>query len=192
MRVAIALEESGLPYEVVPIDLNREEQRSPEFLALNPMGRVPVLVDDADSARPFALTQSNAILFYVAERAPGRLFPEKDPISRALTYERFFFFLTDVIAPSHAAFQLRRSDQQHASSVLDQRSISALSTTERFLNEGPFMAGEHFSVADIAAYTITLATRRHLDWVRLPQLTQWFDRIGKRPSVGQGLRAFDI
>ena len=106
IRAAIALEEAGLPYTVRSVDLANGEHRSAAYLALNPAGKVPVLVESQENGPPVVITQSNAIILYAAERAPGRLLPD-DSLARSVVYERFFFFVTDVIAVSHAAFFLR-------------------------------------------------------------------------------------
>jgi GST-like protein len=130
LRVSVALEEAALPYVVRRVDLRRGEQRQPEHLALNPVGQVPTIVVNREHGQsPLIVSQSNAILFYIAERVPGRLISDVYPILRARTYERFFYFLTDVIAPSHSAFALRSIAPSNESAFLDQRSMAARRTT---------------------------------------------------------------
>jgi glutathione S-transferase len=119
LRAAIALEEAMVPHTVRHVDLRSGEHRRAAYLALNPAGQVPTMVDRSDEASPFVLSQSNAIIFYAAARAPGRLLPEHEGQERAIAYERFFFFVTDVIAPSHAAFILRRQNAVEAPGLLD-------------------------------------------------------------------------
>lgn len=191
LRVAIALEEAGLPYRPVRLDLRRGEHRTAEFLALNPDGKVPVIVDRVDGDEVLVLTQSNAILFYVAEAASETLFPVGGTRRRVVAYERFFYFLTDVIAPSHAAFQLRASGVKDSSPQgLDLRAMKALSVAERFVKTSEFIAGETFTLADIAAVTIAFAVERHIDWSELPQLRRWYQAVMARPSVIRGFAAF--
>jgi GST-like protein len=193
LRVSIALEEAALPYVVRRVDLRRGEQHRPEHLALNPMGKVPtIVVNEKRGKPPFVLAQSNAILFYVAERVPGRLLFDDAPESRARMYERFFFFLTDVIAPSHSAFVLRSIAPGDQAELLDQRSVAALVRAEAFLADSRYMAGENFTLADIAALTITVAHTARMDWGQLPRLRQWFGDVQTRPTVERGLRAFDM
>jgi GST-like protein len=99
----IALEEAHLPYTVRHVDLHAGQQRQLPFLALNPRGQVPVLVrHSADD--PFVLTQSSAITMFAAACAPDALLPGGSQGEVAAIQERFFFFVTDVIAVSHAAF----------------------------------------------------------------------------------------
>lgn len=84
LRVTVAMEELGLPYAVCRIDLRGGEQRRAPFLALNPDGHVPVLVDRTEPGHPLVIAQSNAILFYLCGLRPGVLLPVDDP--RALTW----------------------------------------------------------------------------------------------------------
>jgi GSH-dependent disulfide-bond oxidoreductase len=151
-----------------------------------------IVVNEKRRKPPFVLSQSNAILFYVAERVPGRLFFDHAPELRARTYERFFFFLTDVIAPSHAAFVLRSIAPANQSELLDQRSVAALVQAEAFLAHSRYMAGESFTLADIAAFTIATAHGARMEWGHLPRLRQWFEDVQARPTVNRGLRAFDV
>jgi GST-like protein len=190
IRAAIAVEEAGVSYTPKLVNLARGGHQGVEYLALNPAGKVPVLVEMEEGRGPFVLTQSNAIIFYAAGKAAGRLLPDNDR-GRAIVFERFFFFVTDVIAVSHAAFSLRTSKAREGQKILEDRVLSALETTERYLAHDAFMAGKTFSAADIAAFTIILSAKSDLPWSKLPRLEQWFDRIAGRPSVQRGLQAFN-
>ena len=191
LRVAIALEELKLPYRVVGVDLERSEQQSPEFLALNPFGQVPVLIDRSSPGAPHVLAQSSAILLHLASLRPGRLIPS-DAARRAMTMERFFFFLVDVIAVSHQAFWLKsKGGDAAAIEALDQRAITALRHAERFDPASRFIAGDSFTIADIAGLTIARYYEHAIDWAALPGLRDWLTRVTSRPAVARGLRAFD-
>ena len=189
-RVTIALEEAGVPYIVRRIDLARGYHRSPEHLALNPAGKVPTIVDRSVDGRPFVLSQSNAIMLHIADRVPGRLLPAMDPRRRALVLERFMYFVTDVIAVSHAAFASKTNG--HNATFLESRSLAALEFAEGFLSDARFVAGDVFSLADISAFTIALACRKQLDWTGLPRLERWFAEVEGREAVRRGMRAFDV
>lgn len=93
-----------MPYVARHIDLRRGEQRRPEFVALNPAAKVPVMIESADVRTPLVLSQSNAIMLSAAEKAPGSLLLHDDPALRAIALERYFYFVTDVIGPGHAGF----------------------------------------------------------------------------------------
>jgi GST-like protein len=190
IRAAIALEEAGLSYMPKLVDLSSGEHQGFDHLALNPLGKVPVLVEKQDGREPFILTQSNAIIMYAAGKASGRLLPDNDR-NRAIVLERFFFFVTDVIAVSHAAFSLRGSDAQQAQKILTDRMLATLETAETYLVHDEFIAGQTFSAADIAGFTITRSVKSDLPWPKLPNLRRWFERIEARPAVNRGLQAFD-
>lgn len=190
IRAAIALEEAGLSYTSKVVDLASFAHQGADHLALNPLGKVPVLVETAEGRKPFVLTQSNAIILYAAGKASGRLLPENDR-DRIIVLERFFFFVTDVIAVNHAAFSLRVSNAQEAQKILMDRMLATLETAERYVAQDEFIAGAAFSAADIAAFTIIKSVEADLPWPKLRNLRGWFERIESRPSVKRGLEAFD-
>jgi GST-like protein len=190
IRAAIALEEAGLAYTPKLVDLSRGEHMGVDHLALNPAGKVPVLAEKEEGREPFILTQSNAIILYAAEKAAGRLLPENDR-DRATALERFFFFVTDVIAVSHAGFSLRATSARDGQKILEDRVLATLETAERYVVHDEFMAGKTFSAADIAGFTITQSVKSDLPWSKLPNLRRWFERIEGRPAVKRGLQAFN-
>jgi len=189
IRAAIALEEAGLAYTVRLVDLSKGQHQGADHLALNSAGKVPVLVERKGDEPLFVLTQSNAIIFYAAEKAPERLLPTAAG-HRATVYERFFFFVTDVIAPSHCAFFLRGQGLSDGSARLVERMLSTIEVAEQFVSADAYMAGSCFSIADIAAYSIMSSVETDIPWERLPNLRRWFDRVALRPSVVRGLQAF--
>ena len=180
LRVSVALDEAEIPYIVRKLDLGRSEHRTPEHLSRNPVGKVPTLVECFRDGRVLTLSQSNAILMYAAEGSPPRL---------TLVLQRFFYFVTDVIAVSHAGFATKNNGGDQ--SFLDGQSLGALAFAESFLENSTFMAGEAFSLADIAAFTIALSYQSRLEWDRLPKMRRWFDQVAARESVQRGMRAFD-
>ena len=190
-RAAIALEEAGIPYRARVVDLYGGEHRETTFLELNPAGKVPVLMDRS-SVQPFVLSQSNAVVLYAAELAPGRLLSVTDRKARAHAYERYFYFLTDVIAVGHAAFSLRGPDDAASRHILNSRMLAALAFAERFASASRYIAGDTFTIADVAAVTITASVAGQLDWDELPHLKRWFDEVMSRPSVSRGMSAFAL
>ena len=188
LRAAIALEESGIAYTARRLDLYAKEHHGPAFLALNPAGKVPTLIDHGTTPA-LIINQSNAIIQYADAKAPGRLAPAQPGPERIRVIDRYFFFVTDVIAPSHAAFFLHQAGQDKAAAIIDLRVIEQLTYAESFLTAG-FMAGAQFSMADISAFTIATAFRDRLEWKELAQLSRWFDSVEARPAVQRGLNAF--
>lgn len=182
------MEEAGIPYTARRLNLQANEQRDLSYLALNPAGKVPTLVDHS-STPPLVINQSNAIIQFADAKAPGRLAPAHRGPKRDRVFDRYFFFVTDVIGPSHAAFSLRQAGFNDAATVIDQRVIEQLVYSERFLTDD-FMAGDQFSMADISAFTIAASFRDRLDWAVLSRLSRWFDAIEARPAVQRGLKVF--
>lgn len=190
LRAAVALEEAGLAYRPVRVDLRSGEHQGPAYLARNPAGKVPIISVDAGFGEPLIITQSNAIILYAAERSEGRLLPDA-PASRARTLERFFFFVTDVVAPGMASFQLRRGGMAEAALLLEGRAQAMFESSEHFLDGGPYLAGSDFSIVDIVAVTIASAYEKTIPWTALPRFKAWYDRVLDRPAVHRGLHVFD-
>lgn len=194
IRVAVALEEAGLPYRVRKIDLSKGEQRNPEYLGLCPFGRVPTIIDDqGPHGQRLVLTQSNAILVYLGEKS-GHLLP-KEGYLRIVTLEWLFLFVTDVIAPNHQRFHLQQAlgpDLPAAvTRELNRRSLSMYNHVDTQLRRFPFIAGEDLSIADIAGYTITAAIRDHLPWNSLTHVRRWFQTLAQRPGFQRGAGIFN-
>lgn len=189
IRAAIALDEAGIPYTVKRLNLAAGEQQSEQHRVLNASGKVPVLVEYRSNGS-FVLTQSNAIMLFAAERSENKLMPV-DPVARARVYERFFYFLTDVIAVSHSAFRLEQIGASAQASHINELARTSLIEAERFLESTGFMAGDTFSLADIAAFTIASAFSSNIQWANHPALMRWFQAVARRPAVVHGLKAFE-
>jgi GST-like protein len=182
VKVLIALEEMGLPYDLRPVNVRKGEQKAEAFLALNPNGKVPVLVDDG-----FVLTESAAILVYLAEKT-GKLLP-KDARSRARVFEQLFFHASGLSpAFGNAGFFKRSSSepQPTAEARFTTEAERLLGILDDKLASQPFVAGEEFTVADIAHFGwmwriqfpgLTLDGR--------PNLTRWYEAVAARPAVQQ-------
>jgi GST-like protein len=192
LRAVMALEEAGIPYVTRIIDLRNGEHKRAPYTDLNPTGLVPTIVDHMADGSRLVLTQSNAIILYAAGKAPGRLMPREEGATRAVVFERFLFFITDVIGPSGAAFFLKRQQQDESAGMLDARMRNALIGAERFARESRFIAGDAFSIADIAGFTITAFARPHLPWDELPNLQRWYQAVETRPAVQRAYKALGM
>jgi GST-like protein len=188
-KVAIALEEMGLAWRLEPIDILAGDQLTPEFLALNPNNKTPVIVDDEgpDGAGPFVLNESGAILLYLAEKT-GRLLPAA-PRDRALCHQWLMFQMSGVgpMFGQNAHFSYYAKDkhpyaiERYASEV-----TRLLGVLEGRLSQSPYLAGADYTIADIATYPYVLRqveARRD----RLPAMARWSDAIGARPAVQRGM-----
>ncbi len=186
-RASIMLEEIGLEYTAHRVDLARGEQRLTDFLQLNPSGRIPVLVDqEHGESRPFVLTQSVAILQYLAEKS-GQLLPES-VIERAKVYEWMQFHATDISSLLFAAFYLQRRikpKQLQAAEQLRRRIHELYQYFDQQLAENEFLAGVTYSIADITALPAVMTQKEKI--TEYSNLTRWLQQLQQRPAVQRGL-----
>jgi GST-like protein len=189
-KIAIALEESGLPYRVHAVDLSKKEQKTPEFLSLNPNGRIPVLVDDdAGKGGMLAVFESGAILIYIAEKS-GRLLPA-DALARIAALQ-WLFFASDQV--THTAMQVhwlvRLRDRNKPTPHLAgyQAELRRLyGVLDGALTGKTWLAGEDYSIADIATWTWIERHAFHgMVLESFPALADWFSRVAARPATRKG------
>lgn len=188
-KVAIALEECGLPYAVHPIDLSKKEQKKPDFLAMNPNGRIPVIVDDGARGGPITVFESGAILLYLAE-ASGRLLPAGG-VGRVEVLKWLFFGSSQV---THTAMQvhhlLRRKEagEPHENLGVYADELARLyGILNEVLDGREFLAGAEYSIADIASWTWVDRYEAHgIDIAPWPHLRDWFARVEARPATKAG------
>jgi GST-like protein len=197
-KVHIALEELGLEYKIIPVNIGAGDQFKPEFLKITPNHRIPAIVDsDGPGGKPFTLFESGAILVYLAEKT-GKLMP-KDPAARYQCLEWIMFQMGGVgpmfgqwnhfgaYAPENVPYAIARytNEVKRLSRVLNQR-----------LGETPWLAGDEYSMADIITFPwIRVAStpssrfddRGYLDLAEFPALKRWSDQIEARPAVQRGL-----
>ena len=191
VKVPIALEELGVPYRVLRIDLGAQQQKSAEFLRLNPNGRIPVIVDhDGPAGAPLSVFESGAILWYLAEKYPGLMPLDATERVRALEYT---FFQVGGIGPmfGQAGWFARQKEQVPIAIERYQTESNRLTAVlESRLQSAPWLAGSVYSVADIMNFG--WLREPHYAGVRLadyPAVRAWVDRIAARPAVLRGLRA---
>lgn len=187
--VRIALEEAQAPYTLVRVDFASQQQRSPEYLAVNPKGRVPALVTEHGT-----LTETPALLAYVAQRfADARLAPA-DPFGFARLQEFHSYLASTVhIAHAHRPRASRWADEPEAQAAM-QRKVPANMTEcftlieRHYLGEGPWVLGEQYSVAD--GYLFTVASWLKSDGVdiaQFPKVHAHSQRMAQRPAVQRAL-----
>jgi GST-like protein len=192
LRASVALEECGLPYKTHKVDLMKGEQRTPEFLKLNPAGQIPVIVDDAGpGGKPLTLAQSAAIILYCAEKS-GKLLP-KDPASRALALQWFMQGATDVAPTSGAIFQLEMVAPEKNEAITNhfrKRLVTFFGVCDRQLEGRDFLAGA-FSVADVMLYPNYSARKALIDSAGgCANLHRWGAAMAARPAVQKGMSPF--
>lgn len=185
----IALEESGLDFDVRPLDFAQGEQRQPAYLAINPKGRVPALVTDQG-----VLTESPAILAYIAALAPAGLLAPVDPFAFA-RMQAFNLYLASTVhvAHAHGRRAARWSDdaaaQASMAAKVTQNMRDCFALIEADLS-GDWVMGDAYTVAD--PYLFTFAAWLESDGVDIaefPKVNAHFDRMGRRPAVVRALQA---
>ena len=179
-KVRLALEQLALPYRWVETDTGRGDTRTPEFLAMNPNGKVPTLqFEDGDF-----LPESNAILHYLADGS--RLLPT-GRIERARVLQWMFFEQYShepYIAVARAILRYQPPDSPRRGELprLLERGGAALAVMERHLEREPFFAGDRYSVADIALYAYThCASDGGFDLSAYPAVQGWLARVKSQP-----------
>jgi GSH-dependent disulfide-bond oxidoreductase len=185
-RVSIMLEETGLPYVAHAVDLSQGEQRRTEYLELNPMGAIPVIVDtDGPLGKPLKLAQSAAILIYLAEKS-GSLLPS-EPLSRAQVLEWLFINATDIAPARFHAFLHERRGHDQAAKQLRERVADFYGIFDKHLTQHAYLGGQDYSIADVAAYP-WVASMKHPRVEALSHLQRWMERVGTRAAVQRGMR----
>ncbi|MGH7152560.1 MAG: glutathione S-transferase family protein [Acetobacteraceae bacterium] len=190
-KVHIALEELGIPYKVIPVNIAQGEQFRPEFLAITPNHRIPAIVDpDGPGGNPLRLFESAAILIYLSEKSGGRLIPS-DPAARYVCLE-WTMFQMGGIGPmfgqynhfaNYAVQKLPYAIERYTNEVMRLHRV-----LEKRLAEAPYLAGEEYSIADICTFPwIRNSDRRGIDLSRFPGIRRWHDAIAARPAVQRGV-----
>ncbi len=188
-KVSIMLEECGLGYNVHIVDLAAGEHTTETFLRLHPGGKIPAIVDpDGPEGKPFALSQSLAIVVYLAEKT-GRFLPA-GARERAEAWRYMSLVASDaggaftgvfmfgVMMQEPTPFDFYRTQAERQLRLLDQR-----------LGESRYLAGDEYSVADIMAYPVAATSSKLLPGgiAGCPNLARWAEEVGARPAVGRGI-----
>jgi GSH-dependent disulfide-bond oxidoreductase len=190
-KITMFLEETGLAYRIVPVDIGSGAQFEPAFLAISPNNRIPAIVDHApaDGGASLSVFESGAILLYLAEKS-GRLLPQQLR-GRVEVMQWLFWQMAGLgpmagqnhhfsrYAPEKIAYAIERyvRETRRLYAVLDRR-----------LADRPFIAGE-YSIADIAAYPWIVPHERQGQKLEdFPHLRRWFDTIRERPAT---VRAYE-
>jgi GST-like protein len=189
-RASVALEEAGLAYRIHKVDLAKGEHRRPEFLTLNPAGLIPVIVDaDGPGGKPITLSQSGAIILYIAEKT-GKFLP-KDAARRAVAMQWFMQGATDVAATSGTIFRVENSVPDKTPSTIDyfkQRLLGFFSVCDAQLAGRDFLADE-LSVADLMLYPNFALRKPLIDQTGgFADLQRWGAAMAARTGVQKGMK----
>ncbi len=186
MRARIALEECGLAYTFHPVDLAKGEHKTPQFLAMNPFGVIPVMIDrDGPGGKPLTLHQSSAILVYAAEKS-GKFLP-KDPAARAAMWQALMSASTDVTPTFGVVNGLARAKEPHAPSVqaYKDRLRALFQVWDGLLGKSKYAAGGELTIADFSLYAGYWRTKGAMAELvaGMPNLERWAGEMAARPAI---------
>ncbi len=188
-KISIYLEEAALPYKVHRVDLGKQDQFKPEFLAISPNNKIPAIVDqDGPGGAALPVFESGAILIYLGEKT-GKLLPQ-DPRARSQAVQWLMFQMGGIgpmfgqnyhfqkAAPEKLPYAITRyvDETRRLFGVMDRRLV-----------EAPYLAGD-YSVADIAAFPWVTGDWHGVSRAEFPNLSRWHDAIAARPAVQRGMQ----
>ena len=191
-KVHIALEELGLPYKVIPINIGKGDQFKPEFLAITPNHRIPAIVDpDGPGGKPLKLFESAAIMIYLSEKTGGKLIPQ-DPVGRYTCLEWMMFqmggvgpmfgqynhFANYAVEKLPYAIERYTNEVKRLHRVLDKRLVEA-----EYLAGDGLQHGRHHYLSRGSA----IRTGADIDLADYPNVKRWHDAIAARPAVQRGV-----
>ena len=189
-KITLFLEETGLPYRIVPVDIGRGEQFRPEFLAIAPNNRMPAIVDHdpPGGGAPVNLFESGAILLYLAERT-GRFIPTD--IRGRIEVLQWLFWQMAGLGPmagqNHhfANYALERLPYAIDRYVNETNRLYGV--LDRRLAEVPYLAGQDLTIADFATWPwLSRWEWQGIDMAEFPQVRRWYRELAARPGVQRG------
>ena len=188
-KIHIMLEETGLPYRVIPININHGDQFDPAFLKISPNNKMPAMVDpDGPGSKPYSLFESGAMLMYLAEKT-NRFMPQ--PMDKRYLVIQWLMFQMGGIGPLFGQAHHFRNYAPEKIDYADERYTNEAGrlygVMDRRLGEIEYLAGE-YSIADIATFPWARNfSRKGHDKNNYPNVKRWLDAIEVRPAVQRGL-----
>ena len=188
-KVSIMLEECGLAYNVHKINIGtNREQFAPEYLKINPNGKIPSIVDsDGPGGKPIALMESGAILIYLADKT-GKFFPQK------YKYEvlQWLMFQMGGVGPmfgqAHHFMRAKKDEVPYGSERYGNEAKRLYGVMDARLGASAYLSGPEYTIADIATYPWVARHEWHrVDLAAFPSVKRWYDALGARPAVTKGM-----
>jgi GST-like protein len=193
-KISIALEEMGVPYETKFVNIGAGEQFTPQFQAISPNGRMPAIVDpDGPDGLPLAIFESGAILQYLGAKT-GKFYATD--LRHKAEIDQWLFWQVGGLGPM--AGQTHHFRQYAPSMIKDQRQLAygvrrytnetnrLYGVMDKRLSDRPYLAGNDYSIADMAAWPWVLPTLQGQNIDDFPHLKAWMERVGERPAVKAG------
>ena len=184
-KVSIMLEECGLPYEVHPIDIGKDHQFRPEFLAISPNNKIPAIRDRDDGQSVF---ESGAILIYLAEKT-GRFLPTAKA-ARIATLEWLMFQMGGVgpmLGQAHHFLHFNPGKAPYADERYGNEARRLYGVMDRRLGAVPYLAGAEVTIADFATWPwLSRWAWQGVDLAHFPNVRRWYVELANRPGVQRG------
>jgi GST-like protein len=187
-KISIMLEEVGLPYRLVPVNIGRGEQFKPEFLAISPNNRMPAIVDHdpPGGGAPISVFESGAILIYLAEKT-GRFLPQ-DVRGKYEVLQWLMWQMGGLGPMSGQAGHFRNYAPEKIPYAIERytKEVNRLyGVMNRRLADREYLAGE-YSIADMASWPWILPSMYEQNIEEFPHLKRWYEAVGERPAVQRG------
>ncbi len=191
IRARIGLEECGLAYTFHPIDLAKGEQKSPSFLAMNPNGQIPVIVDsDGPGGKPVTVSQSVAVLMYCAEKS-GKFLP-KDAAARPAFWQSLASAASDMSGMVTAIFTLGRAKEKHGPAIETFQSMwkNYMKVWDEKLGGQRYAGGGEVTVADFALYGVVARVKAAQPALveGFANVTRWTGEMAARPAIQRAMK----
>ncbi len=184
-KISIMLEEIGLPYQAISIDITNKQQFEADFLKISPNAKIPAIVDhDAG----MSLMESGAILIYLAEKT-GKFLPGKGE-ARARTMEWLMFQMGGVgpmLGQTHHFVKFNPEVSKYATDRFSKEATRLYGVMDKRLGETPYLAGTEYTIADIATWPwVSRFEWQQIDMAKFPNVCRWYEEIATRPAVQRG------
>jgi GSH-dependent disulfide-bond oxidoreductase len=187
-KVSIFLEEAGLPYNVIGVNIGKGEQFEPKFLEISPNNKIPAIVDhDGPDGKPISVFESGAILLYLADKT-GKFMP-KDARGRWQVVEWLMFQMGTVGPMLGQANHFRNYAPEKLQYAIDRytnESRRIFNVMDKRLSKHEHLAGE-YSIADMASWPWIITRKKSGEYDEFANLKRWADAIGERPAVKRGM-----
>ena len=193
-KASIMLEEVELPYRVHPVNIGRQEQFDPAFLKISPNNKIPAIVDDDAPGGPLSVFESGAILIYLAEQTDKLLARSGPARYRALEWLNWQMGGIGAMFGQLGFFAIRSTEKSAlAIQRFTEESQRLLAVIDRRLQESAYLAGDDYSIADVASYPWMFAAKTILGPVlgetleAMPSVNRWLTAVGEREAVKRGM-----
>ena len=190
-KVSIMLEECGLPYNIHKVNIGtNSEQFTPEYLKINPNGKIPSIVDpDGPGGKPYAMMESGAILVYLAGKT-GKFLPKS--VRGKYDALQWLMFQMGGVGPmfgqAHHFMRAKKDEIPYGSERYGNEAKRLYGVMDVQLSKNQFISGGEYTIADMAIYPWIARHEWHrVDLTQFPNVKRWYDEVGARPAVVKGM-----